>query len=266
MDVDKTVTTTSRSLTAAVDRLHGEIENLPERARESASEVGNVLERQITALAALANIAGKSLATHDFSEPEPAGESRDEPVDTGTASRTMTPPAPRQASASRPVARPPAGGNRPWGISELLAAADESDTRPATSNEAPAPTPSRDGAIARSSLHIIEALHAISADLDRALEETPSAELWHRYQAGERHVFTRRLYNRSGRALHDAVARKYREDAEFRQDVDRYLSQFERLLQEASSNDRDGLLAETYLGAETGKVYLLLAQASGHIT
>jgi hypothetical protein len=40
---------------------------------------------------------------------------------------------------------------------------------------------------------------------------------------------------------------------------------FEQLLSAASSRDRDNILVETYLTSDTGKVYLMLAQASGRL-
>ena len=41
------------------------------------------------------------------------------------------------------------------------------------------------------------------------------------------------------------------------------LMEFERLLAEVSKDDRDSMLAKTYLTSETGKVYTMLAHASG---
>ncbi len=112
---------------------------------------------------------------------------------------------------------------------------------------------------------VIETLQALAVDLDRALEQSPSPDLWQRYQAGERNVFTRRLYNISGRQLYDRIAVKYRAEAEFREHVDRFVELFDRLISAASSRDRDNILVETYLTSDTGKVYLMLAQASGRL-
>ena len=54
-----------------------------------------------------------------------------------------------------------------------------------------------------------------------------------------------------------------RRDGEFKQTVDRYVEEFERLLAEVSRDDRDSMLTKTYLTSETGKVYTMLAHASG---
>jgi hypothetical protein len=45
--------------------------------------------------------------------------------------------------------------------------------------------------------------------------------------------------------------------------VDRYIGEFERLLEEVSRDDRGQVVARTYLTSETGKVYTMLAHAAG---
>ena len=48
-----------------------------------------------------------------------------------------------------------------------------------------------------------------------------------------------------------------------KQTVDRYIDEFERLLDEVSRDDRGQVVARTYLTSETGKVYTMLAHAAG---
>ncbi len=95
------------------------------------------------------------------------------------------------------------------------------------------------------------------------IDHDAAAELWDRYKRGERNVFTRRLYTLQGQKAFDEIRRKYRADAEFRQTVDRYVQEFERLLEEVSRGDRGQVVARTYLTSETGKVYTMLAHAAG---
>ena len=45
--------------------------------------------------------------------------------------------------------------------------------------------------------------------------------------------------------------------------VERYIGEFERLLEEVSRDDRGQVVARTYLTWETGKVYTMLAHAAG---
>jgi hypothetical protein len=95
------------------------------------------------------------------------------------------------------------------------------------------------------------------------IDHEAAVELWDRYRRGEPNVFTRRLYTVPGQQTFDEIRRKYRRNAEFRQTVDRYVEEFERLIAAVTREDGDHTLAETYLTSETGKVYTMLAHASG---
>ena len=88
-------------------------------------------------------------------------------------------------------------------------------------------------------------------------------ELWDRYKRGERNVFTRRLYTMQGQKTFDEIRNRYRGDREFKSTVDRYISEFERLLNEASEDERGQAMARNYLTSDTGKVYTMLAHAAG---
>ena len=111
--------------------------------------------------------------------------------------------------------------------------------------------------------HSIESLDSLSVDIARMIDHDAAADLWDRYKRGERNVFTRRLYTLQGQQAFDEIRKKYRADREFKQTVDRYVGEFERLLEEVSRDDRSGVMARTYLTSETGKVYTMLAHAAG---
>ncbi len=111
--------------------------------------------------------------------------------------------------------------------------------------------------------HRIESLDSLSVDIARMIDHEAAADLWERYNRGERNVFTRRLYTMQGRKAFDEVRKRYKSDREFRQIVDRYIGEFERLLSEAGRDDREEMVARTYLTSDTGKVYTMLAHAAG---
>jgi hypothetical protein len=90
-------------------------------------------------------------------------------------------------------------------------------------------------------------------------------ELWDRQRGGEKPAVTRRLYTLQGQQTFEEIRRKYRRDPEFKQTVDRYIDEFDRLLAEVARDDRESVLAKTYLTSETGKVYTMLAHASGRL-
>ena len=168
----------------------------------------------------------------------------------------------RRRSARRPGRRP---GSRTGWLSDLLTRASQDE--PA----APPPRePARGGAPAagtgdddRPARHSIESLDSLAVDIARMIDHDAAAELWDRYKRGERNVFTRKLYTMQGQRAFEEIRRKYRGDREFMQTVDRYIAEFERLLDEVSRDDRGQVVARTYLTSETGKVYTMLAHAAG---
>ena len=115
----------------------------------------------------------------------------------------------------------------------------------------------------RQARHAIESLDALSVDIARMIDHDAAAELWDRYNRGERNVFTRRLYTLQGQQAFDEIRKRYRADREFKQTVDRYIAEFERLLEDVSRDDRGQVVVRTYLTSETGKVYTMLAHAAG---
>ena len=260
-----------RSLHTASHDLEKRMEELPEEAAAGAKALREVLEEQVSALAAIAEIVVRHARSLDKTSPgaepiaaAPRPQTRPPAIEAQLAPQ-FGPPVMRGASTLDEVRQKDQQSKQEktqrWGISDLLAAAGRSDN---PSQPADGETAERE--FHRTSLHVIETLQSIAIDLDRALEQSPPVELWHRYQSGERNVFTRRLYNLNGRELYDQIAQKYRDDREFRDNVDRFIRLFERLLTAASERDRDNILAETYLTSDTGKVYLILAQASGHLS
>jgi hypothetical protein len=102
-------------------------------------------------------------------------------------------------------------------------------------------------------------------DIANALDEGIAAEVWRRYHKGERNIVTRNIYNRTGQATFDQVKRRYDTDTTFRHIVDRYLADFERMLQDASKADPKGRTVQTHLVSETGRIYLVLGHASGRL-
>jgi hypothetical protein len=105
-------------------------------------------------------------------------------------------------------------------------------------------------------------------DLDQiaqAIDAGAAANAWTRYRNGERGVFTRQLYTRQGQLTFDEITRKLRADAGFRNMAERYLADFERHLKDADLKDPTGRTGQSHLTAETGRVYLLFAHASGRL-
>jgi hypothetical protein len=103
----------------------------------------------------------------------------------------------------------------------------------------------------------------VPVNFSRLIEHDVAVELWDRYSRGERNIFTRRLYTTEGQQTFDEIRKLYRSDWDFRQTVERYLAEFERLLEDLSDEDPNQVVVRTYLTSDTGKVYTMLAHAAG---
>jgi len=102
-------------------------------------------------------------------------------------------------------------------------------------------------------------------DIADAVDQDTVVEVWKRYNRGDRSVISRDVYNRQGQSTFDQVQRRYRNDGSFRHIADRYMADFEKVLKDASKAGQDGKALQNYLVSETGKIYLMLAHASGRL-
>jgi hypothetical protein len=169
----------------------------------------------------------------------------------------MSTPAMPARRAEAPSVSPAqqAGGGRAGWLSDLLSRASHDE--PAGRGAPPARDPDAGAP------HSIESLDSLAVDIARMIDHDAAADLWDRYKRGERNVFTRKLYTMQGQKAFEEIRRKYRGDRDFMRTVDRYIGEFERLLEEVSRDDRGQVVARTYLTSETGKVYTMLAHAAG---
>jgi hypothetical protein len=274
-----------RELEGTRAELRKGILELPQETADTASHMRRVIVDQIEALAELNRIVARHSRSLDAVEPaavriEPAdsasrralareealranGNPRAEPVRARSdISGTGAPPIPaRRAEAPALTPAQVAGGGRTGWLSELLTRASHEAEAPAP-REAPPPR-SAPAEAARPERHGIDSLESLAVDIARMIDHDAAAELWDRYKRGERNVFTRKLYTMQGQKAFEEIRKRYRGDGDFKRTVDRYISEFERLLEEVSREERGQMLARTYLTSETGKVYTMLAHAAG---
>ena len=262
---------------------------LPQETADSAAQMRRVIVDQIEALAELNRIVarhGRSLDTVEPARPEPARPEpmRHEPVrhepepahvGGGRAptrpSRADITAAPRPAMRGditgapprRPEQPPPGqnsgnGRNGGW-LGDLLSRASREESPPI------APPAPREGARGeeRPQGDNVDTLESLAVDVARMIDHEMAADLWERYKRGEHGLFTRRLYTTQGQKAFDEIQRKYRTDPEFRQTVEQYIHEFERLLDDVSRGDRGASVVRNYLTSDTGKVYTMLAHAAG---
>jgi len=178
----------------------------------------------------------------DFAVPAPASL-QEEPV------------RPRRQGAPGWSASPERG---PGWLSDLLARASKDEGEPAQGALSSAPAlkaQPRGGAT----------LDSIADGISRMVDNAALADAWDRFYRNERNPFSRRIYIGQGQQTFDEIRRRYAGDGEFRATVDRYTQEFERVLTDVARDDRDGTLGRAYLISNQGKVYTMLAHASGRI-
>jgi hypothetical protein len=156
-------------------------------------------------------------------------------------------------------------GGAKWSLGDLLARASRPDDNFAGAGERsygmpPIAAPLEGARKSESSPMIFD-----MKDIANAVDEDVAAEVWRRYNKGEQNIISRSIYNREGQATFEQVKRRYENDTTFRHIVDRYLADFERMLQDASKADPKGRTVQTHLVSETGRIYLVLGHASGRL-
>ncbi|HEV1999807.1 MAG TPA: apolipoprotein acyltransferase, partial [Xanthobacteraceae bacterium] len=272
-----------RSLELTREELKRGVLELPEETRESAAAMRRVVADQIKALSELNDIVARHGRRVDLSEARRISPPTNYRGGGGGGEEAAPPSrAPREQQAPVAELPRPAPRTAPREQEEEFAAgvAVAAEPRRATAREGREQNGERSGWLGdllsrasdrdgegqrRTPLQTIESLDSLSSDVARMIDHDAAVELWDRYKRGERNVVGRRLYTAHGQKTFDEIRRRYRRSAEFRDTVDRYIEEFERLLDQVARDDRGQGLTRTYLTSDTGKVYTLLAHAAGRL-
>ncbi|GAA0336222.1 hypothetical protein GCM10009087_53370 [Sphingomonas oligophenolica] len=108
---------------------------------------------------------------------------------------------------------------------------------------------------------LIESLNSASIDIAKSLSTEVSDSAWSAYLKGDRGAFTRRAVRLLDSGEAREIVRLYDDDPAFREQVNRYIHDFEAMLR-AILAQRDGsTLGVTLLSSDMGKLYVALAQA-----
>jgi len=108
---------------------------------------------------------------------------------------------------------------------------------------------------------LIESLNSAAIDVTKILSNDVTDSAWTAYLKGDRSVFTRRAVRLVDSGQIREIARHYDEEPEFRDQVNRYIHDFEAMLRRVLAS-RDGApLGVTLLSSDMGKLYVALAQA-----
>lgn len=243
-------------LAAAAESLERQLAALPGVAKEEAKRVRELVQAESEAIL---DFSARMLATVQArsgprtrqaeisvasvpSVPESEGEGL-----LGLARRlTQRPP-------QKPKRREPE--EKPWEMRALLTAVEGGGA---------AKTLQPGGAAALGALQA--ALSDMAIDLQALVPGAPPGEEeWKLYLKGDRSLFARRITDSIDAQTLERISVCYRDRPAFREAANIYLAEFEMLLGRAREGD-GGLLASSVLGAETGKIYLVLAYALGKLS
>ena len=112
---------------------------------------------------------------------------------------------------------------------------------------------------------LIESLNSTAIDVTKLLSNDVTDTAWNAYLKGDRGVFTRRAVRllESGEARE--IQRHYDQELDFREQVNRYINDFETMLRRVLADGDGNALAVTLLSSDMGKLYVALAQAIQHL-
>ncbi|WP_046347790.1 hypothetical protein [Sphingomonas changbaiensis] len=118
----------------------------------------------------------------------------------------------------------------------------------------------REGFARRAAL-LMEALNSTAIDVAKILSNEVTDSAWAAYLKGDRGVFTRRAVRLLEAGESRAIQTYYESDPEFREQVGRYIHDFEAMLRNVLATREGSQIAVTLLSSDMGKLYVALAQA-----
>lgn len=114
---------------------------------------------------------------------------------------------------------------------------------------------------ARRNSALVDSLNSAAIDITRAFAADVSDSAWAAYLKGDRGVFTRRAVRLLEPGETREIVRLYDSDPTFRENVNRYIHDFEAMLRQVLALRDGSPLGVTLLSSDVGKLYVALAQA-----
>jgi hypothetical protein len=108
---------------------------------------------------------------------------------------------------------------------------------------------------------LIESLNSTAIDVTKILSNDVTDGAWAAYLKGDRGVFTRRAVRLVDAGESREILAHYEAEPEFREQVNRYIHDFEAMLRRVLADRDSSALGVTLLGSDMGKLYVALAQA-----
>ncbi|WP_375705169.1 hypothetical protein [Bartonella sp. AA86SXKL] len=232
------------------------VKKLPEKTKETTQTIRTALNEQITALQDLVSVIqnDQKSAQKQLMSAFPTSSMFNQKSDSSTESvKKIVPP--------KPILQQDQSKKRPnkW-VSNLL----ERASREETFYDAP---PSDDvlTSVQTKPSPANCSLNSLASGIVQAINHNAIVELWDHYQRGQKNIVTERLYTLNGQKIFEMIKKKYMSDFGFKRSVNQYVTDFEKLLRDISRSSGSSNSVRKYLISDTGKVYTMLAHASGRI-
>ncbi|ENN94598.1 hypothetical protein [Bartonella vinsonii] len=241
--------------------IHESVQKLPATTKETTQTIRTALNEQITALKDLASVVQKTDQNNAQNNVNEQLISTIPTTLTLQRSDRRSPEFIKKIIPPKPILQQDQSKKRQnkW-VSNLLERASREETwydeRPDDSVFAPVQTKSRP---------VNESLNTLAAGIVRAINHNAVVELWDHYRRGQKNIVTERLYTLNGKTIFEMIKKKYMSDVDFKQSVNQYIADFEKLLRDVSHGSASSNSVRKYLISDTGKVYTMLAHASGRI-
>ncbi len=289
-------------LESAQNELQRHAKVLPETAKQSATAMRRALQDQLSALDALSELSSRHTYSSSVSAPEQRGDpSRREPppvpphdaafsaqrpaydygqppVEKSSWLEPQPPARPFQAEPQHAPAPPlppfpeaqPTERRNQWSLGDLLARASEGDPGYLEKDDSyglpPVMPPYAPRGAGPSMQPEPAGLDFTMSDIASCIDERRVLDIWTRLKRGETEVLQQRgLYSRQTQPIVDRVQRRYETDQNFRTVVERYLADFEKMLNDLSRSDPRGAAVQSRLGSDDGRIYFVLAHVSGRL-
>ena len=108
---------------------------------------------------------------------------------------------------------------------------------------------------------MVQDLENLSIDLNRFFDKDSEDDLWKKFYNGDHAAFAHNMVKKLGRKEILKIREQYEKNADFHELADRYLGEFETLLNAAEKSDKPETMLAVISGSEVGKIYYVMARA-----
>jgi methyl-accepting chemotaxis protein len=110
---------------------------------------------------------------------------------------------------------------------------------------------------------VLESLHSLSIDFVRVIDGDITDKDWKSFQNGDIAVFSTKLAQRLNELPNDKIRDKFENDGDFRNYVQKFMRQFEDILNQTDTVDKGTILSAVFSSSDIGKIYSYLCDVTG---